>query len=288
MKITSKQGKSHTVIEIEAGELASIGTILDAVARSLGSVMRQKVEVVRSHETEVTEHELDDVQSEEHHDDDGTVRVVVPFRRSELEVVPAEAAPAEAAPSSPSVMRITAGVPYQPLTPREQLARGEWNAEHEDVGQHDSWKYVVQYALWRHEYPDRPLPVSWQGRAADHAALFPLHPQVCEAMRRLHPWRLVAAALGSNNPHEAMQNAHGRARMDGFLTDHIAAAKTEAQAIYDRCLATEQAGGPRSPYASPADAEAQFVIFPNDRADASAWTSWPDLYPIPWGKPEYE
>jgi len=283
MKITSKRGKSHSVLEIDATELVSITSIIEAASRALESVLKQKT-VIHSYETETAD--LNDVESEEHHDEDGTVRVVVPFRRSEL----AEAGVPEPAPaaSSPGVTRITAGVPYVPLTEREQLARGEWDAAHEDVGQHDVWKYVVQYSLWRHEHPDLPLPRSWNGRSADHAALFPLHPQVCEAMRRLHPWRLVAAALGSSNPHEAMKNAHGRARMDAFLSDHIAAAKAEAQAIFDRCAATEQAGGPRSPYGSPSDAEAQYVIFPSDRLDASAWTSWPDLYPIPWGKPEYE
>lgn len=290
MKITSTRGESTTVVEIDPTELVSIGTIIHAAARSLESILRFKGSVipVRAPATDVADDDPDDTDGEEHHDEDGSVRVVVPFRTSDLGWVAAPEKPAPEKPAtSPTVPRITAGVPYLPLTPREQLARGEWAASHEDVGQHDTWKYVVQYALWRNENPDAPLPRSWSGRSADHAPLFPLHPQVCEAMRRLHPWRLVAAALGADSPHDAMQSGHGRAKMESLLTRHIAAAKAEAQAIYDRCLAVEQAGGPRSPYASPADAEAQYVIFPCDPAD-EAWTSWPNLYPIPAGEPDYE
>jgi len=286
MKITSKRGKSTTTVEIETAELASIGQIIDAAARSLETVFRSRVKFVSPSMPNVMHDELDQEEHEEHHDEDGSVRVVVPFRRSEL--APEDSDGDAAAATTPSMTRIVAGVPYVPLTPREQLARGEWAASHEDVGQHDTWKYVTQYALWRYENPEGRLPKSWSGRSADHGSLFPLHPQLCEAMRRLHPWRLLAAAMGAENPHEAMLTPHGRARIDGFLTAHIEAAKAEAHAIYERCMDAENAGGPTSPYATPADAEAQFVIFPSDLADVSAWTSWPDLYPIPEGKPEYE
>ena len=178
-------------------------------------------------------------------------------------------------------VRIVAGQPYVALTAREEAARNEWLPQSPDSGQHDTWKYLVQYALWRFEEHDdaRPLPSRWAGRAVDAAPLFPLHPQLCEAMRRLHPWRLLAAAMGFEGVHAAL-STDARGRIDTFLSAHIAAAKRESEAIYART-----SGSDNAVYASVGAVESIFAVFPNDVAD---WTAWPALTPIPQGEPTYE
>lgn len=90
-------------------------------------------------------------------------------------------------------------IPLQPEAPA--WAREQFYATAPDRGQHDIWKRECAERLWRLiAGPTVPLARAWfeldGGLTVPQAPLFPLHTDLCNAIRRLGLRRLVTAALG--------------------------------------------------------------------------------------------